>query len=114
MLKINLICEWISIIDPIMAREPQLEKKISEIIHSQIGLLSHSNMTEIRAKHWVLKKIGDNINLDLICYSQSVPVIKREELKNDILKQLNEALTNEDYTKAAELRDKLKTNGGAI
>lgn len=63
--------------------------------------------------------IGDffEVNMEYIDHSGQVhpvyfivPKISKEVIKNKILKELQEAIDNEDFEKAAQLRDELKNN----
>lgn len=115
----GIVAEWLSLIDPQSANDRDYENKIAAIIRSQADMLLNSNMTEIRAKHWVLTKHrtenNTTIEFTLIAYSARSEIIETnekefQEQKIQLLKEnLRSALEAEDYMKAAEVRDLLRS-----
>lgn len=117
----GIISEWLSLIDPQSSNERDFESKIEAILKSQVDLLLNSEMTEIRAKHWILSKHTEEnktiIEFTLIAYAarSEIPSLTETEFnarKVELLKaNLKSAVEKEDYIKAAEIRDLLKNLG---
>ena len=118
--KINsgMVAEWISLIDPQITVDLNYEEKIARLIESQINFLLETEMTELKAKHWVLSKIKNGehttIEFSLIAYSQKLyltNVLNEKDFsstqKNRLQKNLVAALAQENYLEAAKLRDML-------
>ncbi|MBC7864753.1 MAG: UvrB/UvrC motif-containing protein [Bacteroidia bacterium] len=113
----GIVAEWISIIDPAMTKDLQYEEKIAAVLRSQTDLLLNSTMTEIKAKHWILTKKQTEketiIEFSLIAYKVESHFSEDGEKDfhfkqiNRLRKKLNKALQEEDYLKAAQLRDKI-------
>jgi hypothetical protein len=114
----GIIAEWISLIDPKMTKDLQYEEKIASVLRAQSDLLLNSSMTEIRAKHWILTKRvsekGTEIEFALIAYKVKTyfPFYGESEFNlrqlKRIRKKLELAIEEENYLKAAKLRDQLK------
>jgi hypothetical protein len=118
----GIIAEWMSLIDPQSSNDRDYESKVAAIIKSQADLLLNSEMTEIRSKHWIITKQAAEdgntvLEFSLIAYSakSEIPSLTENEFNQQKIKllrnNLKNALAREDYLKAAEVRDLLKSLG---